>query len=106
MTGLVGNTQILLQERESSRAPDSELYTTFMMPALKTPQSLATDAFVYFLAPKQRQGGNWLASAPHVHQSRMAILRVLPCPFERFPFTEHPRTKSISRTALNGQPPG
>jgi ankyrin repeat protein len=59
MTGLAGNTQILLQGRESGGAPDSQLYITFMMAALKTQPSLATDAFVYFLAAKQRQGGNW-----------------------------------------------
>lgn len=48
-----------LQGRESGGLPDTHLYSTFMMAAMKMPPSLATDAWVYYLAAKQRQAGNW-----------------------------------------------
>jgi ankyrin repeat protein len=48
-----------LQGREFGGLPDNHLYGTFMMAALNMPPSSATDAWVYYLAAKQRQAGNW-----------------------------------------------
>jgi squalene cyclase len=48
-----------LQGREFGGLPDNHLYGTFMMAVLNVPSSLATDAWVYYLAAKQRQAGNW-----------------------------------------------
>jgi ankyrin repeat protein len=49
----------LLQLRESGGLPDSSLYNTFMMAEMKIPPSAGTDAWVHYLAAKQRQAGNW-----------------------------------------------
>ena len=88
MTALAGNTQVLLQGREFGGTPNSQLYITFMMASLKTPPSLATNAFVYFLAAKQRQGGNWRGAGPREHPSRTVISRVPPWVFGRWPFRD------------------
>jgi ankyrin repeat protein len=56
---LLGAAQGLLQGREAGGSPDTQLYIATMMAAQNAPPSLATDAFVHFLAAKQRQAGNW-----------------------------------------------
>ena len=48
-----------LQGVESGGQPDSHLYELFMLAAMKTPPTLATDAWSYYLAAKQRPAGNW-----------------------------------------------
>lgn len=48
-----------LQGVESGGQPDSHLFELFMMAAMKTPPTLATDAWMYYLAAKQRPAGNW-----------------------------------------------
>ena len=48
-----------LQGVESGGQPDSHLYEMFMMTAMKMPPTLATDAWMYYLAAKQRPAGNW-----------------------------------------------
>jgi ankyrin repeat protein len=48
-----------LQGVESGGQPDSHLFELFMLAAMKTPPSLATDAWMYYLAAKQRPAGNW-----------------------------------------------
>ena len=48
-----------LQGVESGGQPDSHLYELFMMAAMKMPPTLATDAWMYYLAAKQRPAGNW-----------------------------------------------
>jgi len=53
------NATSYLQGREFGGLPDNFLYGTFMMAALNMPSSSATDAWVYYLAAKQRQAGNW-----------------------------------------------
>jgi hypothetical protein len=53
------NATSYLQLREFGGLPDNFLYGTFMMAALNMPSSSSTDAWVYYLAAKQRQAGNW-----------------------------------------------
>jgi ankyrin repeat protein len=54
-TGVTG----FLQGREAGGLPDSHLFNTLMMAARRSPSSLATDAFVAYLAAKQRPAGHW-----------------------------------------------
>jgi len=55
----VAATGGFLQGRESGGLPDTQLYITFTMATMNVPPSLASDAFVYYLAAKQRAAGNW-----------------------------------------------
>jgi squalene cyclase len=48
-----------LQGRESGGLPDTHLYNTFMLAEMKMRPTLATDAFISYLAAKQRDSGNW-----------------------------------------------
>ena len=57
--GMNVNVAGFLQGRESGGQPDSHLYETFMMAAMKIAADRRTDAFVYYLAAKQRPAGNW-----------------------------------------------
>jgi ankyrin repeat protein len=49
----------ILQLVAGGGMPDSTLYTTMAMAAQQMPPSRATDAFVRYLAAKQRTAGNW-----------------------------------------------
>jgi len=53
------STAAFLQGVESGGQPDSHLYEMLMMTAMKMPPTLATDAWMYYLAAKQRPAGNW-----------------------------------------------
>jgi len=53
------STPAFLQAVESGGQPDSHLYEMFMMAAMKMPPTLGTDAWMYYLAAKQRPAGNW-----------------------------------------------
>jgi ankyrin repeat protein len=53
------STPAFLQGVESGGQPDSHLYELFMLATMKTPPTLATDAWVYYLAAKQRPAGHW-----------------------------------------------
>jgi hypothetical protein len=53
------STAGFLQGVESGGQPDSHLFELFMLAAMKAPPSLATDAWMYYLAAKQRPAGNW-----------------------------------------------
>ena len=53
------STPAFLQGVESGGQPDSHLFELFMLAAMKTPPTLATDAWMYYLAAKQRPAGNW-----------------------------------------------
>jgi ankyrin repeat protein len=57
--GLNVNVPGFLQGREAGGQPDSQLYEIFMMAAMKLPPTVATDAWIYYLAAKQREAGNW-----------------------------------------------
>ena len=48
-----------LQNRETGGLPDTQLYNIFMMAEMKLPATLGTEAFVSYLAAKQRDGGQW-----------------------------------------------
>jgi hypothetical protein len=54
-TGVSG----LLQAREAGGSPDSQVFNTMVMLTRKAPPSLGTDAWMYYLAAKQRPAGNW-----------------------------------------------
>ena len=49
----------MLQLVEGGGTPDSLVYVTMAMAAQRMPPSRATDAFVRYLAAKQRAAGNW-----------------------------------------------
>jgi ankyrin repeat protein len=51
----------LLQGRESGGQPDGPAFSVFAMSAAGAPPSAATEAFVSYLAAKQRETGNWHA---------------------------------------------
>jgi ankyrin repeat protein len=59
LTTLAANAPIFLQGREAGGLPDTGLYITLMLAAQKVPAASATDAFVHFVAAKQRASGQW-----------------------------------------------
>ena len=100
-----------LQGRESGGEPDTHLYEAFMLAAMKIPPTLGTDAFVYYLAAKQRPAGNWhsITTRPpiqdgDINRTAMAIraLAVYGTPARKTEFTTR-----IDRAAawLSGQTP-
>jgi hypothetical protein len=54
-TGVTGS----LTGRETGGLPDSSLFSLWTLAAVRTPPTLATDAFVSYLIGKQRPAGNW-----------------------------------------------
>jgi hypothetical protein len=56
---LNGAVQAMLQGREGGGQPDTQLYDVMMMIASGEPASRGTDAFVHYLAAKQRPEGYW-----------------------------------------------
>ena len=56
---LNGPVQAMLQGREGGGQPDTQLYDILMMIAAGEPPSRGTDAFVHYLAAKQRPEGYW-----------------------------------------------
>ena len=56
---LNGNVAGMLQGREGAGTPDTQLYNVMMMITSAEPASRGTDAFVHFLAAKQRREGDW-----------------------------------------------
>ena len=63
----------ILQGRESGGQPDSQLCEIFMMAAMKLPPTVATDAWTYYLAAKQRRQAIGTASR-RGHLSRTATI--------------------------------
>jgi len=59
VTLMRNSTALFLQGYESGGMPDSYEFDAFMMAAMNIPPSVSTDAFVYYLAAKQRESGNW-----------------------------------------------
>jgi ankyrin repeat protein len=100
-----------LQGVESGGQPDSHLYELFMLAAMKTPPTMATDAWMYYLAAKQRPAGNWhsITTRPpiqdgDINRTAMAVraLTVYGTPARKAEFTAR-----IDRAAawLAGQTP-
>lgn len=58
------NAPVLMQGREPGGFPDLQLYMTVMLAAKEILPSFATDAFVHFLAAKQRPDGSWRGIGP------------------------------------------
>jgi ankyrin repeat protein len=56
---LNGAVQAMLQGREGGGQPDTQLYDVEMMIASGEPANRGTDAFVHYLAAKQRPEGHW-----------------------------------------------
>ena len=56
---LNGAAAVMLQGREGGGQPDTQLYDTMMMITSDEPSSRGTDAFVHYLAAKQRVAGYW-----------------------------------------------
>ena len=56
---LNGQVQAMLQGREGGGQPDTQLYDVLMMIASGEPATRGTDAFVHYLASKQRPEGYW-----------------------------------------------
>jgi hypothetical protein len=56
---LNGAAQGMLQGREGGGQPDTQLYDVLMMMASGEPPNRGTDAFVHYLAAKQRPEGYW-----------------------------------------------
>jgi ankyrin repeat protein len=56
---LNGTVQPMLQGREGGGQPDTQLYDILMMIASGEPAGRGTDAFVHYLAAKQRPEGYW-----------------------------------------------
>jgi ankyrin repeat protein len=94
------NSQIqsMLQGREGGGQPDTQLYDIMMMITSKEPASRGTDAFVHYLAAKQRPEGYWqgigASRAPiqdgNLSRTAMAIrtLAVYGMPARRVEWTE------------------
>jgi len=57
--GLSAITQLLLQGREAGGTPDTQLYESLMMAAVRQPSDPSTDALVHYLMAKQQPAGNW-----------------------------------------------
>lgn len=57
--GLSAITQVLLQSREQGGTPDTQLYESLMMAAIRQPSDPSTDALVHYLLAKQQPAGNW-----------------------------------------------
>jgi ankyrin repeat protein len=52
-------TQVLLQGREQGGTPDTQLYESMMMAAIRQASDPSTDALVHYLLAKQQPAGNW-----------------------------------------------
>jgi len=88
----------MLQGREGGGQPDTQLYDVMMMITSKEPASRGTDAFVHYLAAKQRPEGYWqgigASRAPiqdgNLSRTAMAIrtLAVYGMPARRVEWTE------------------
>ena len=59
VTSVTSGVSGFLQGREAGGLPDSAMFSTFALAAMKTPPSVATDAFVSYLLAKQRREGHW-----------------------------------------------
>jgi ankyrin repeat protein len=56
---MAANAPVFLQGREAGGLTDTGLYVTLMFAAQKVAAAPATDAFVHYLATKQRPSGQW-----------------------------------------------
>ena len=56
---MAANAPVFLQGREAGGLTDTGLYVTLMFAAQKVAPTPATDAFVHYLAAKQRPSGEW-----------------------------------------------
>jgi ankyrin repeat protein len=56
---MAANAPVFLQGREAGGLTDTGLYVTLMFASQKLPSAPATDAFVHYLATKQRPSGQW-----------------------------------------------